>query len=57
MIQKAIDVLFGSKHEKDLEELLPIVARINERESWAMGLDASQFIRTTEEFKKRIAGG
>ncbi len=57
MIQKAIDVLFGSKHEKDLEELLPIVARINERESWAMGLDASQFTRTTEEFKKRIAGG
>jgi preprotein translocase subunit SecA len=57
MIQKAIDVLFGSKHEKDLEELLPIVARINERESWAMGLDASQFIQTTEEFKKRIAGG
>ena len=57
MIQKAIDVLFGSKHEKDLEELLPIVARINERESWAMGLDASQFTQTTEEFKKRIAGG
>ena len=47
MIQKAIDVLFGSKHEKDLEELLPIVGRINERESWAMALDASQFPQQT----------
>ncbi|MFP4567142.1 MAG: preprotein translocase subunit SecA, partial [Spirochaetaceae bacterium] len=57
MIQKAIDVLFGSKHEKDLEELLPIVGRITERESWAMSLDASRFPQTTEEFKRRIAGG
>ena len=57
MIQKAIDVLFGSKHEKDLEELLPIVGRINERESWAMALDASQFPQQTEDFKKRIAAG
>jgi preprotein translocase subunit SecA len=57
MIQKTIDALFGSKHEKDLEELLPIVGRINEHESWAMGLDASQFPRKTEEFKTRIAEG
>jgi preprotein translocase subunit SecA len=57
MIQKTIDVLFGSKHEKDLEELLPIVGRINEHESWAMSLDASQFPQKTEEFKKRIADG
>ena len=57
MIQRAIDVLFGSKHEKDLEDLLPIVGRINERESWAMSLDASQFPQQTEEFKRRIREG
>lgn len=56
MIQKTIEALFGSKHEKDLEELLPIVGRINERESWAMGLDATQFPEKTQEFKQRLAG-
>ena len=57
MIQRTIDALFGSKHEKDLEELLPIVGRINERESWAMSLDASQFPQQTQEFKRRLSEG
>ncbi|MFO8064143.1 MAG: preprotein translocase subunit SecA [Spirochaetia bacterium] len=57
MIQKAIDVLFGSKHEKDLEDLLPIVGRINEREAWAMSLEPSDFPRQTEDFKRRVQEG
>jgi preprotein translocase subunit SecA len=36
MVKKIIETFFGSKHEKDLQELLPILHRVNEREKWAM---------------------
>ncbi|MCK5153009.1 MAG: preprotein translocase subunit SecA [Spirochaetales bacterium] len=52
-----INVLFGSKHEKDLKELLPIVHKINELEAWALGLANEDFPKQTEIFRKRHSEG
>ena len=52
-----MNVLFGSKHEKDLKELLPIVNKVNELESWALGLKNEDFTKQTEIFKKRHQEG
>jgi len=57
MIQKTIDLLFGSKSEKDLQELLPILQEVNRNESWAMGLSAEDFPAQTARLKERVAGG
>ncbi len=52
-----MNVLFGSKHEKDLKELLPLVHKINELEAWALGLSNEEFPNQTEIFKKRYFDG
>ena len=52
-----INALFGSKHEKDLKELLPLVHKINELESWALGLSIEDFPMQTEILKKRHLDG
>jgi len=52
-----INALFGSKHEKDLKELLPLVHKINELESWALGLSIEDFPKQTEILKKRHLDG
>ncbi len=57
MIQKAMNTLFGSQHERDLKLLLPILHRVNEREAWAMGLSAEDFPRETERLKERHGRG
>ena len=55
MIEKAINLIFGSEREKNLKQLLPILNLINSKETWAMGLTNEDFPRMTEEFKKRLA--
>ena len=52
-----MNVLFGSKHEKDLKELLPLVHKINELEAWALGLANEEFPKQTEIFKQRYKNG
>ncbi|MDA3941208.1 MAG: preprotein translocase subunit SecA [Spirochaetia bacterium] len=52
-----INVLFGSKHEKDLKELLPLVHKINALEAWALGLKYEDFSKQTEILKKRHLEG
>ncbi|TVQ40011.1 MAG: preprotein translocase subunit SecA [Spirochaetaceae bacterium] len=56
MIHRVIDVVFGSKGEKDLKSLIPLLHQINTREAWAMGLTAEQFRQQTEDFRRRAAG-
>lgn len=57
MNQTFLEFLFGSQHEKDIKRLLPILQRINELETWARSLDTSEFPITTNDLKKRHAGG
>jgi preprotein translocase subunit SecA len=57
MIEKIIKALFGSKHERDLKVLLPILHRVNEKEGWAASLSAEDYPRMTEAFRERYRGG
>ncbi len=57
MFQKILTKLFGSQHERDLKQLLPLLHTINGKEQWAMGLSNEDFPRQTEEFKQRIKDG
>ncbi len=49
--------IIGSKHERDIKALLPVLHAINEREKWAASLDAEQFPKQTKILKKRVAQG
>ncbi|MDR3161805.1 MAG: preprotein translocase subunit SecA [Spirochaetaceae bacterium] len=57
MLEKIIKALFGSKHERDLKALLPILHRVNEKESWAASLAAEEYPRMTEQFRERYREG
>ena len=57
MIQKVMKTVFGSQHERDLKALLPILHKINEKETWAVGLNDDQFPGITESFKERFSKG
>lgn len=57
MIKDVFKKVIGSKHERDLKGLLPILHKINEKETWAMGLQDSDFPLQTESLKKRLVNG
>jgi preprotein translocase subunit SecA len=49
-----LNILFGSKHEKDIKELLPLVHKINGLESWALTLKNEDFVKQTDSFRTRF---
>ncbi|WP_020614458.1 preprotein translocase subunit SecA [Sediminispirochaeta bajacaliforniensis] len=57
MLEKAITTLFGSKYERDLKELLPLLHKINEFESTTAAMPAEAFPAKTEEFRNRYQEG
>ncbi len=57
MVQKLIDVVFGSKSEHDLKRLLPILHAINARENWALSLQEEDFPKETDKLRQRYADG
>ncbi|MDR2371041.1 MAG: preprotein translocase subunit SecA [Treponema sp.] len=57
MFDKFVKALFGSQHERDLKALLPILHKVNEKESWAAALPASEFPRLTAQFRERYKNG
>jgi preprotein translocase subunit SecA len=57
MLENFIKALFGSKHERDLKALLPILHKVNEKEVWAASLPAEEYPRITERFRERYQGG
>ncbi len=48
---------FGSRNERVVRTLEPLVAAINEREAWAQGLAAEDFGAETERLRGVIAAG
>ncbi|MDP6762413.1 MAG: preprotein translocase subunit SecA [Planctomycetota bacterium] len=48
---------FGSRNERVVRTLEPLVAEINARESWAQGLAAEAFAGETERLRALVAGG
>ena len=57
MLQNILTFLLGSKHERDLKELVPIVQKVNELEPAVMTYPDSRFAEKTAEFRDRLARG
>jgi len=57
MSSNIITAIFGTKHERDLKNLMPILHRINNLESWALGLADKDFPKQTEILKSRLKKG
>ncbi|TGK05516.1 preprotein translocase subunit SecA [Leptospira langatensis] len=57
MIQKILRVLFGSKYERDLKRLTPIVLQINALEESIRALSDTDLASQTRKFKERLAKG
>ena len=55
MIEKALNLIFGSEREKNLKELLPILNSINSKEIWAMSLKDEDFPKMTFKLKERLS--
>ncbi|PKL08926.1 MAG: preprotein translocase subunit SecA [Spirochaetae bacterium HGW-Spirochaetae-7] len=52
-----LTALFGSKRERDIKKLLPLLHAVNEREAWAMSLRPDDFKAMTSDFRSRVAAG
>ena len=57
MIGSALTKIFGSKNERVLKEIKPIVERINSFEPEIQKLDDAGLAAKTVEFKERVAKG
>ncbi|BDA77658.1 protein translocase subunit SecA [Leptospira kobayashii] len=57
MFQKILTFLFGSKYERDLKKLTPIVESINAFEPKIRALSDSDLSNQTETFKERLSKG
>lgn len=52
---KIVKSIFGSKNERDLKEMMPLVAAINAEYEKLKGLNNDELRKKTNEFKERIA--
>lgn len=57
MIRKLIDAIFGTKSERDIKKIMPIVEKINQLEKEYSSFSDERLKAKTEEFKKMISQG
>lgn len=57
IVNRIVTALMGTKHERDIKKMVPLLHRINEKETWAMSLSEQDFPAKTEEFKDRLKKG
>ncbi|RPI94028.1 MAG: preprotein translocase subunit SecA, partial [Spirochaetales bacterium] len=57
MVDKILSIFFGTKHERDVKKLRPLIARINELEPGIKGLTPDEMRAKTTEFRGRIERG
>lgn len=57
MIGKILKKVFGTKNERELARLRPLVSRINELEPRIQNLNDQELAQKTVEFKERLARG
>ncbi|MDF3819554.1 preprotein translocase subunit SecA [Leptospira sp. 96542] len=57
MFQKLLTILFGSKYERDLKRVTPIVTAINSFEESIRQMDDETLSSQTEKFKSRLKSG
>jgi preprotein translocase subunit SecA len=57
MFQFALKKVFGTKHEREIKRLRPMVEAINSREAAIAALSDDQLKAKTNEFKQKLANG
>jgi len=57
MLDSILTFFLGSKKERDVKKLIPIVEKINQKENWAKSLTPEQFLEQTKLFKERLTKG
>ena len=50
-------LLFGTKKERDVKALLPLLHKVNAKEAWALSLRPEQFPEETAKLKARYKDG
>ncbi len=57
MLTRILNIVFGSKNEREIKQFAPIVAQIEALESSLTGLSDEGLLGKTQEFKKRLGDG
>jgi preprotein translocase subunit SecA len=57
MLTQLLNLIFGSKNDREIKALMPIVTRINALESGLTPLSEQALADKTQEFKKRLSAG
>src|SRR5437763_9886042 len=57
MIDAILKKIFGTKHERDVKRMMPMVADINLLEPTVQALDDAALRSRTDELRKRLADG
>ncbi|MDA3823098.1 MAG: preprotein translocase subunit SecA [Bacteroidales bacterium] len=57
MIDKIISIFFGTKHDRDITKLKPLVAKVNALENSVKDLKPEDFKQKTIDFKERVSKG
>ncbi|HSB45418.1 MAG TPA: preprotein translocase subunit SecA, partial [Nitrospira sp.] len=57
MVTQLLNLIFGSKNDREIKALMPIVERINALESGLTPLPDQALADRTQEFKKRLTAG
>ncbi len=57
MIDAVLKKIFGTKHERDVKRMMPVVAQINALEPAMQALDDAGLRAKTDELRKRVADG
>ncbi|MCB1169394.1 MAG: preprotein translocase subunit SecA [Leptospiraceae bacterium] len=57
MLGKIVQLVVGTKHERDIKRMLPIVEKINALEDEMQELSQEDFPRKSDEFRERIKNG
>lgn len=57
MIKKVIDIIFGTKSERDIKKIMPVVEFINSLEDEYSSLSDDELRKKTVEFKKMLEEG
>ena len=57
MAQNLLTALFGSKKDRDIKSILPLLHAVNALEPWAFSLPDEEFPRQTAAFRKKILNG
>ena len=57
MIESALAKVFGTKHDREIKNIRPMIAAINDLEPQTKQLSDTELAQKTVEFKQRIANG